>query len=94
MEKNGEKREILRMNDAKSWVVQLYLYLQRLEGLKHKKWRKLLKKNCLWMKAKNFCKLLKKSRRKFWEMKHFFDMKFLNVWRSETFPFSAVVNFP
>jgi len=34
-EKNAEKRE---MNDAKSWFVQLYL--QRLEGLKHKKWRK------------------------------------------------------
>jgi len=35
VEKNAEKREILRMNDAKSRFVQLYL--QRLEGLKHKK---------------------------------------------------------
>jgi len=38
VEKNAEKLEILRMNDAKSWFVQLYL--QRLEGQKHKKWRK------------------------------------------------------
>jgi len=30
VEKNAAKREILRMNDAKCWFVQLYL--QRLEG--------------------------------------------------------------
>ena len=35
VEKNGEKREILRMNYAKSWDVQ-YLHL---EGLKDKKLR-------------------------------------------------------
>ena len=38
VEKNAEKREILRMNYAKKLVCAVVL--QRLEGLKHKKWRK------------------------------------------------------
>jgi len=37
---------------------------------------------------------IKKVVGNFLEMTNFVDRKFENVWRSEMFPFSAVVNFP
>ena len=59
------------------------------------------RQNFLWMKWKNrrdiekfFVKRLKKGRRKFVGNEKFFYRKFKIVWRSEIFPFSAVVNFP